>query len=439
MRFSSTLLLSVFAATAPAQAQSSAIDVLNYTATVEPSLVDKTVRGHVSVELRALVAAVSVELDIGALTIDAVTENGSAREFTQGQRRLKTLLKTAAQPNETRTIEITYHGTPRFGLTFVPAKSQVYTIFSTDQWMPCINAPSDRATLSLTVVTPADLTVIANGRLVADRPQPDGRVSHDWRLDRAAPTFSFGFAAAKFNEVADKRGRTNLRYLSTTAAGADLQRLFADTGDMIGFFEDRSGVPYPAASYSQALVEDTVGQEMSGFSLMSDEYAAEVLKDPTRVGLIAHELAHQWWGIGVTCQDWTHFWLNEGFATFMAAAYREKKFGRETYLRDVEGWRARYERVKTAGKDRSLAFTDWNKPTSDDRALVYQKGALVLHELRQELGDKAFWKGLCDYTRAHFDKPVTTSDFFAAMEKSSGKKLIGFFDRWVFAKSPVAP
>ncbi|MEO8362552.1 MAG: M1 family aminopeptidase, partial [Vicinamibacteria bacterium] len=299
---------------------------------------------------------------------------------------------------------------------------------------PCINEPSDRATLSLTVVTPADLTVIANGRLVADRPQPDGRVSHEWRLDRAAPTFTFGFAAAKFNEATDKRGKTILRYLSTRAARADLQRLFADTGDMIGFFEDRSGVPYPAASYSQALVEDTVGQEMSGFSLMSDEYGSEALKDPTRVGLIAHELAHQWWGIGVTCEDWRHFWLNEGFATFMAAAYREKKFGRETYLKDVEGWRARYERVKTAGKDRSLAFPDWNKPTSDDRALVYQKGALVLHELRETLGDKAFWRGLRDYTRANFDKSVTTPDFLAAMEKSSGRKLTGFFDRWVLAK-----
>lgn len=439
MRLATTLLLSVYAATASAQSQPGAIDVLNYTATVEPNLVDKTVKGHVSVELRALVAAGTVELDIGALTIDAVMENGSALEFTQAPRRLKANLKTVAQPNETRTIEITYHGTPRFGLTFVPAKSQVYTIFSTDQWMPCINAPRDRATLSLTVVTPPDLTVIANGHLVADRPQQGGRVSHEWRLDRAAPTFSFGFAAAKFNEATGKRGRTNLRYLSTTAAGADLQRLFADTGDMIGFFEDRSGVPYPAASYSQALVEDTVGQEMSGFSLMSDDYGAGVLKDSTSVGLIAHELAHQWWGIGVTCEDWTHFWLNEGFATFLAAAYREKKLGRDTYLKDVQGWRARYERLKAAGKDRSLAFPDWNKPTSDDRALVYQKGALVLHELRQELGDKAFWKGLRDYTRAHFDKSVTTSDLFAAMEKSSGKKLTGFFDRWVFAKSPVAP
>lgn len=226
-----------------------------------------------------------------------------------------------------------------------------------------------------------------------------------------------------------------LRYLSTAATSSQLRQIFALTRDMMTFFEERSGVPYPGGVYAQALVEKTIGQELKDFSLMSEEYGRGVLADPSGIGLIAHELAHQWWGNEITCLDWTHFWLNEGFATFMAGAYREKRFGREAYLKEVETWRARYERVKAAGKDRSLVFPDWNRPTSEDRALVYQKGALVLHALRERLGEELFWRGLRAYTRDHFSKSVTTADFQRAMERSTGKDLSDFFDEWVYLAS----
>jgi aminopeptidase N len=324
-------------------------------------------------------------------------------------------------------------------LQFVPETSQVYTIFSTSQWLVCVDAPDDRATLQLTLVLPRELKVVANGRFVSQHPRQEGRVAQVFRLDTEAPSFTFGFAAGKFNEVTDQRGRTKLRYLSSQASMDDLRRIFADTPDMIGFFEGRTGVRYPGRVYTQALVHDTVGQEMSGFSLMSDEYGREVLADPQRIGLIAHELAHQWWGIGLTCEDWTHFWLNEGVATFMAAAYRETRFGREVYLKDVQGWRERYERVKTLGRDRSLAFPDWNRPTSDDRALVYQKGALVLHQLREALGEGGFWAGIRAYTKTYLGKSVTTADFQIAMENASRQDLSTFFNEWVYLRPAPQP
>src|SRR6185369_5315567 len=110
-----------------------------------------------------------------------------------------------------------------------------------------------------------------------------------------------------------------------------LRRLFRDSSDMMAFFQARAGVPYPGTSYTQALVARTVGQEMSGLSILSDDYGRAVLADDHEISLIAHELAHQWWGNGVTCAGFTHFWLNEGFATFMAAAYLEQRFGRDAY------------------------------------------------------------------------------------------------------------
>ena len=420
-----------------AQGQDNALpsfDVVHYDAAVEPDIEGRAVRGVVKIEFIVTAPSSAIEIDIGALTVDTVAFGSRSQPFTQGRRRLRVEFARTLAKGERKTLTIAYHGAPTYGLEFVPEKSQTYTIFSTSQWMPCIDRPDDRATLRLNLVFPKGLGVVANGKQGQARALADGRIRHEWRLDRPSPTYTFGFAAGRFNEATDRRGKLDLRYLATDATTDELQRIFADTKDMIAFFEDRAGVRYAGGSYTQALVARTIGQELTDFSLMSEEYGRSVLSDPEGEGLIAHELAHQWWGNRLTCLDWTHFWLNEGFATFMAAAYRERRFGREAYLRDVEGWRARYERVRIAGKDRSLVFPEWNRPTSDDRALVYQKGALVLHELRQNLGEDVFWGGIRAYTREGAGKSVVTADFRRAMERAARKDLGAFFDEWVYLK-----
>jgi aminopeptidase N len=130
------------------------------------------------------------------------------------------------------------------------------------------------------------------------------------------PSHTFGFAASRFTDVMESRNGHRLRYLGSDSSAAELRRIFADSAEMMRFFEDRAGVPYREATYTQALVANTAGQEMSGFSVMSEDYGRAVLGDPRTESLIAHELAHQWWGNSVTCAAWTHMWLNEGFATF---------------------------------------------------------------------------------------------------------------------------
>jgi aminopeptidase N len=133
----------------------------------------------------------------------------------------------------------------------------------------------------------------------------------------------------------------------------------------------------------------------------------------------------------VTCHSFTEFWLNEGFATFMAAAYREHRFGRATYLADIEVMRNRYEQVVSRGNDRSLVFPAWERPTADDRTVVYQKGALVLHQLREHVGEDNFWKAIRLYTRRHFGQSVTTESLRLAFEEASAVDLREFFARGV--------
>lgn len=413
-------------------------DVLRYDARVEPDLSKKTVAGTVSVTFVSRAAGLSeIELDCGEyLTVEAVREGGRALRFARGRERLSVTLSRPAGAGESRTVEVVYHGAPRRGIRFYPERGQVYTVFSTSQWMPCVDAPEDRAALRMELVLPAGLANVGNGRLVARRALPGGRAAYVWREDAPAPTYVFGFAAGRFRESSGRRGRLRLRYLAEGLSDEELRRAFRETAGMIEFYEERSGVRYAGPVYTQVLAQGSIDQEMSGFTVMHEGYGREVLADERAVWLGAHELAHQWWGNMVTCRDWTHFWLNEGMASFMAAAYRERRFGRELYARDIEEYRANYERVRAAGKDRSLVFPDWRNPTAEDRTLVYDKGAYVLHLLRGQMGERAFWGGLRRYTREHFGRSVTTADFQRSMERAAGRDLSEFFDAWVYLKRP---
>jgi aminopeptidase N len=250
------------------------------------------------------------------------------------------------------------------------------------------------------------------------------------------PSYIYGFAAGRFSEASNSSGSLQLRYFGEGFSAAELTDVFRETERTLRFFEQRSGVKYADASYSQVLAGDGIGQEMSSFALIPENYGRSALASGDTGGLGAHELAHQWWGNLITCREWSEFWLNEGFATYMVAAYLEERSGREAYLKQIEVSRGRYERVKAAGHDRPLVFPDWNHPTADDRTIVYHKGAYFLHVLRESIGDQPFWTGVRQYTIEHAGASVTSADFQRAMEAASGRDLSSLFAEWVFPPAP---
>lgn len=401
-------------------------DVLHYSATVEPDIADKSVKG--SVLIRVLVTSAVAEFDCGDLTIDSVQENRKPLQFTVNDHKLRVSLPEGKRERE---IEVRYHGSPKRGISFFPDRQQVYTVFSTSQWMVCVDDPSDKATLTLQLILPDTLTAIANGQLVSARNLANKKRLTEWRQQSPIPSYIFGFAAGPFHIVKQKQGNVELQYLATNYSDADVQRIFRATPDMLDFFENRAGVKYADKTYTQVLAAGGVEQEMSSFAALKESYGKDLLDNEQDLWLGAHEFAHQWWGNMVTCRDWTHFWLNEGIATFMAAAYLEHRFGHAAYMHEIETYRTNYEKVRAAGKDKSLVFHDWLNPTREDRTLVYDKGAYVMHLLREEMGERAFWKGVQIFTRRHFGKSVVTSDFIAAMEEANGKSLNEFFAKWV--------
>src|ERR1043165_77200 len=402
-------------------------DVLHYAVTIEPEISTKSVTG--SVLVRVSTSSTAVEFDCGALNVDKVSEGGAARQFSVSNRKLHVSLPSGKRIRE---IQIDFHGAPKYGMQFFPDRQQVYTIFSTSQWMVCVDDPSDKATLNFKLIVPDQLKTVANGELVSQRELPNNRRVFEWRQSSPIATYIFGFAVGPFEIVKEKRGNVELQYFTTGYTATEVRRIFRDTPDMLEFFEDHAGVKYADKTYTQVLAAGGVEQEMSSFTALKEAYGKQVLENEQEQWLGAHEFAHQWWGNMVTCRDWNHFWLIEGIATFMAAAYLEHRFGRAAYLREIESNRAAYAKVRDAGKDKSLVFPDWNRPTREDRVLVYDKGAYVLHLLREQMGERAFWNGIKLFTRRHFGTSVVTSDFVAAMEEANGKSLKEFFAKWVY-------
>src|ERR1043165_4506433 len=203
----------------PPQSQAASFDVTHYDAQGEPDIANKTIKGKVLIRFVSRAENLqTIEFDCGELTIDAVSEKGAAQKFTLGQHRVRIMLSRPAKDNEGREVSIEYHGAPHRGIRFFPEEEQVYTVFSTSQWMPCIDAPEDRAALRLSLILPAGLTVVANGRLISQHTLPDKRVAYEWKQEKPIPTYIFGFAVGRFRTVTEEKGGTQFRYLAAQHA-----------------------------------------------------------------------------------------------------------------------------------------------------------------------------------------------------------------------------
>lgn len=396
----------------------------HYDVSLTPDLAAQVVAGqetlhyHTSMDRMA-----AMELDAGALEVTSVLENDTAQWFERKGTLLVVVLAEPAHAGEQRTLTIRYRARAAKGLVFFP--DQVYTSFFTSDWMVANDRPDDRATLRLTIAAATDMQVAASGRAAMFQ-AVGGQGLWEWRLDTPAPAFLFAFAAGRFAESASAAGDVRLRVLGKA-------KVFAATGEALRFLAERSGKPYPGESYTQVFTRGDIMQEAAGgLTLLPESYAEGLEKKPDDLWLLAHEAAHQWYGIGIPCRDWSDFWLSEGMATFLADAFLEQEYGKKRYEQEIAHSLAIYDELRKAGKDRPLSFHDWDTPQQAGGPLPYHKGACFLALLRKQMGEAAFWSGIQAYTSANWGKPVTSDDFQRAMEAAAKRSLAVLFDRWVY-------
>ncbi len=403
----------------------STLDVMSYEAVLELNIEKEQIEGSVDIAFQT--DAATVAFNSGKLQIIKVAGENVLSYECKDQ---KIIISLRDRKDPENRIQIIYKGNPTVGMFFIHETEEIYTAFSTSEWMICNNSPSDRAKFKLDIIIPSDKICVASGTLVQKMDQGD-KIKYSWVQDYQTPTYTYGFAVGDFKEYQEMHRDISLNYYAANYSAKDVETIFDKTSDMMDFLEERSGIRYVQNSYSQILIGNHY-QEMAGLAVLKNSYGELVLKDTTETNLISHELAHQWWGNMITCENWNHFWLNEGFATFMSAAYNGHRFGQRKYDSDINSYFEVYNSIKNSGKDKPLVFTDWSNPSRDDRNLVYFKGAYVLHLLRTELGEEGFWNGIKYYSQKYFGKSVNTLDFQKSMEASSGKNLNAFFHEWIY-------
>ena len=416
-----------FSFTNPVQAALSP-DVQHYDLKISPDIENASVTGSVAIEFKISSGQRTVTFDKGALEITNIS--GETLDSYSVERDQLILKLTDEYNTESHRIVIDYRGTPKRGLLFDPSKKQAYTVYFTSEWMVCNNDPSDKASVNMEITLPGNLQCIASG--VQNEIVEAGEVKHlRWVQEFESPAYTYGFAVGVFEEQIMQAGSVVIKNYSTEHSIEETRQIFKETPAMIAFFEEKSGVKYAQKTYSQLLMGNHY-QEMSGFSVLKSSYGALVLKDSTETNLISHELAHQWWGNRITCQNWNHFWLNEAMATFMSAAYNEHRFGNTKYMADINAYKKVFTDIKERGNDKPLVFKNWLNPSRDDRNIVYFKGAYVLHLLREKMGDRDFWRGIKAYSTKYFDQSVDTEDFHESMQAVTEIDLDNFFKEWVY-------
>jgi len=404
------LSLVVLAAGQAAAEDRGAIDVLAYDVSLTPDWPSRSVAGEETIRLRTRVAADEIQFSDNALEILSARSDGRDLAVRRQDGRLILALPARAKAGRELSVRLVFRGQPRRGLIFEP--DLVYTSYFTCDWMVCDqDRPGDRAKLSLQVRLPG------GGKVVQGPPRGG-----------PFPAYLYGFAAGRFEE-ARLPGPHRLRVLGAAAPG-ELRRLFAPTEDMAAFFEAKAGVPL-APGYWQLRSTAPEAQEGAGFAILGASVLAPMLETPDEDWAIAHELAHQWWGALVTCETWREMWLNEGFATFMTAAWKEHRWGRAAYDREMAIARRRLAASTAAGFDKPLIWSGAYPSLSVRRGVIYSKGALFLDALRERLGDDLFWRAVRRYTRDHVGGTVTSADFERAVEEAAPGQAGDLFRAWV--------
>ncbi|MEB2310528.1 MAG: M1 family aminopeptidase [Sorangiineae bacterium] len=351
-------------------------------------------------------------------------------------------------------VRVRYRATPRRGMYFLAPDEQVkdrpVQVWTQCQdedarhFMPCHDKPHVKMTTELIAHVPAGFTVLSNGEL-ARRDTPRGKKpwTYHFKMNEPHPSYLMTLVAGHFDVIEDRAARVGVpareipvTYYVPPGKKADGARSFGETPRMIELFSRLTGIPFPWSRYSQIVVSDFIfgGMENTTATTMY-EYVlldARAALDASSADLVAHELAHQWFGDHVTCRDWSHAWLNEGFATFFEHLEREDRLGRDEYDYGLHGDLAAYLGEASGRYRRAIVCRDYEHPIDLFDRHLYEKGGLVLHMLRRELGDEVFWRGIHAYLSGHAGGIVETNDLMRALEGVSGRSLERFFDQWVY-------
>ena len=400
--------------------------------------VDSTLFDSFEVDFDILRKVDSIYLDAVDMRFENVSLNGKSVDYRNDGKKL--IIYNKFKPSEGNKLNFIFFASPKKAMYFVgwnnAARNQIWTQGQgkyTSHWLPSIDDMNDKIEFDFTFAAPRDYEVISNGKLITKLESDTYTL---WKYDMQKPMSSY-LAALVIGKYS-KKGMTSksgipLEMYYYPEDSLKVEPTYRYTKDMFDFLEEEIGVAYPWQNYKQVPVHDFLyaGMENTGCTIFSDAFMIDdtAFIDKNYVNVNAHELAHQWFGDLVTETSGEHHWLQEGFATYYALLAEREVFGDNYYY-----WRLFEYAEELAAQDRVGASTALLNPKSSS-ATFYKKGAWVLHMLREKVGDEVFKSAVKNYLNTYAFQNVETSNFINEVERSSGKDLTGFVDKWLKDKT----
>ena len=384
-------------------------------------------------------------LDAEDMTILRARLAGKDIGFNQANDKAYLTLNKSMSWEDTAKVRLDYTANPRKGTYFIkpdetyPEKPlQAWTQgedMDNHHWVPLYDYPNDKATFEVSLTVEKKFTALSNGELISVKNNKDG--THTWHWHEHFPMVSYliSYVIGEFEKVEDSYNGIPVNYWVYEENKHEALRSFGLTTDMMKYFGNRTGIEYPYEKYDQVIIDDFMFGGMENITLthntdrtMFDEFAAP---DVSSDGLVAHELAHQWFGDMLTTRNWAHAWLNEGFATFFSRKYRENKFGFDEgeYIRfgEINGYFGSNKKWR-----RSTVQHKFYESMDVFDGHIYAKGSLILNMLQDYIGDDAFWRFIQHYTKENQYKNVETPDLKKAIEETTGQNMDWFFKQWIY-------
>jgi aminopeptidase N len=420
-------------------------DALHYLIKLRIDIDHKAFEGETTVTLASLREGLAaVALDAEEFKVTSVrSDYGDALAFTQTAAEVVVTLPRPAKFGERVTFTCAYSGRdPKAGLRFADATPDNPKLVFSDSWpanvhhwFPCYDYPNDKVADELIVTVPSGNKVAANGRLVGvTEDKAAGTVTYDWSQDLPHSTYLIFFAAAPYVVVHDAYKTLPVNYWVYPQDEKKALPTYGKTPKMIEFFSRTFGYDYPWQKYDQISVPSGGGAESTSATAMTQRVMVDEadLPDFPSIGIVSHELAHQWWGDLITLRSWTHAWMNESFGTYSDYLCWRYDMGDDEGALNLSGKLASYLREAKTRYIRPIVCERYDSPGDVFDSHSYPKGALVLHMLRSILGEEAFFKTLSVFLHRYAFEPVDTFDFIRTVRETTGQTLDWFFDQWLF-------
>ena len=388
-----------------------------------------------------------VTLDAVDLNIQSVQVDETPQSFDYDGEQLHVQLQKPTEAGKEIKIVIAYGvEKPQRGLYFIapdkhyPNKpTQVWTQGEDEDsrfWFPCFDYPGQLATSEIRVKVPKPFIAISNGELIATEEDGDNKIYH-WLQQQVHPTYLMTLAVGDFAEIRDEWNGKPVTYYVEKGYEEDARRSMGKTPQMIEFFSEKFGYPYPFPKYAQVCVDDFIfgGMENTSTTLLTDRCLLDeraALDNQRTESLVAHELAHQWFGDLVVIKHWSHAWIKEGLASYSEVFWVEQEYGADDAAYYLLGEARSYLAEDSSRYRRPIVTHVYREAIELYDRHLYEKGACVYHMIRTELGDELFWKAIQTFVQDNAHKTVETIDLLRAIEKATGRNLLFLFDQYVF-------